>query len=65
MAKQLALRGGLPPSGTIYSKLPDLTVMGRLLDQAEPTKPVLESLGRELQRAAGIRADEPDTADTD
>ena len=51
--------GRPPPHGTVYARLPALTVIGRLLDTAEPESAVLESIGREIQRASGIRADEP------
>jgi Putative DNA-binding domain len=53
------IAGRPPPPGTAYARLPEVTTMGRLLDAAEPSQPVIESLGRELQRAGGMRADEP------
>jgi hypothetical protein len=51
--------GRPPPQGTVYSRLPALTTVDRLLDTAEPSQAVIESIGRELQRAGGVRADEP------
>jgi hypothetical protein len=51
--------GRPPPPGTVYAGLPELTIIGRLLDTAEPSPAVVESIGREIQRAGGRRADEP------
>lgn len=51
--------GRPPPKDTLYAKLPALTEMGRLLDVPELDDEVVNSLRRELQRAAGIRTDEP------
>jgi hypothetical protein len=59
VGQEVRIAGRPPPNGTVYARLPTLTTMGRLLDAAEPNQVVLESLGRELQRAAGFRADEP------
>lgn len=57
---QLArIAGRPPPQGTLYAKLPALTEMGRLLNNAEPDEDIVNSLRRELQRAGGIRVDEP------
>ncbi|HKT83489.1 MAG TPA: ATP-binding protein [Solirubrobacterales bacterium] len=53
------IAGRPPPKGTLYAKLPALTEMGRLLNSAEPSEEIVNSLRRELQRAGGIRTDEP------
>jgi hypothetical protein len=51
--------GRPPPKETLYAKLPAQTAMGRLLDTADPDEDIINSLRRELQRAGGIRTDEP------
>jgi Putative DNA-binding domain len=53
------IAGRPPPEGTLYAKLPTQTEMGRLLNGAEPSEDIVNSLRRELQRAGGIRTDEP------
>jgi hypothetical protein len=53
------IAGRPPPVGTLYAKLPAQTAMGRLLDTAEIDDDIVNSLRRELQRAGGIRTDEP------
>lgn len=53
------IAGRPPPKGTLYAKLPALTEMGRLLNGTEPDEDIVNSLRRELQRAGGIRTDEP------
>jgi hypothetical protein len=51
---------GRPPHGTYqYARLPALTRIDRALESIEPDQAVIESIGRELQRAAGERAHEP------
>lgn len=57
--QEARIAGRPPPKGTLYAKLPAETAMGRLLDAAEPDEKIVNSLQRELQRAAGIRTDEP------
>ncbi len=52
--------GRPPPKGTLYSRLPRRTDMGRLLDTPDPDEETISSLRREVQRAAGIRTDEPE-----
>jgi Putative DNA-binding domain len=59
VGQEVRIAGRPPPNGTVYARLPALTTMGRLLDVAEPSELVIQSLGRELQRAGGLRADEP------
>lgn len=49
-----------PPAGTLYAQLPVSTRMGRVVSVAEPSSDVQASLHRELQRAAGIEAFEPE-----
>ena len=51
--------GRPPPPGTLYARLPALVEMGRLLDGSELDDGIVDSLRRELQRAGGIRVDEP------
>lgn len=51
--------GRRPPQGTIYARLPPRITIDRVLDSTTPDDRVIESIGRELQRAAGVRADEP------
>jgi Schlafen, AlbA_2 len=53
------IAGRPPPKGTLYAKLPERIEMGRLLNDAEPDEEIVNSLRRELQRAGGIRTDEP------
>jgi hypothetical protein len=51
---------GRPPHGTSgYSRLPAFTRIDRALDTIETDNAVIESIGREIQRAGGVRADEP------
>jgi hypothetical protein len=57
--QEARIAGRPPPEGTLYANLPDLTAMGRLLDGTEQDDAVTDSLRRELQRAGGIRTDEP------
>jgi len=52
--------GRPPPQGTIYARLPPEIRIDRDLDSTTPDDAVIESIGRELQRAGGIRADEPE-----
>jgi hypothetical protein len=54
------IEGRPPPKGTLYASLPPLTQMGRLLDTVETDPSIVDSLRRELQRAGGIRTDEPE-----
>lgn len=58
----VSLAGRPPAPGTVYAGLPELTIIGRLLDSAEPNPTVVESIGREIHRAGGRRADEPGQA---
>jgi hypothetical protein len=51
--------GRPPPRAMIYASTPGQFTMGRLLDRIEPDESVVNSLGRELLRAGGERADEP------
>jgi hypothetical protein len=51
--------GRPPPPGTIYARLPPRIRIDRFLDTATPDDRVIESIGRELRRAGGERADEP------
>jgi Putative DNA-binding domain len=48
-----------PPPGTLYAALPKATWMGRTVSVGEPSDDVIDSLGRELHRAAGYFHDEP------
>ena len=57
--QEARVAGRPPPKGTLYAKLPAETAMGRLLDTADPDEDIINSLRRELQRAGGIRTDEP------
>jgi hypothetical protein len=57
--KEIRVAGRVPPQGTLYASLPRRTEMGRLLERGEPDRATVDSLWRELQRAAGIRTDEP------
>jgi hypothetical protein len=51
---------GRPPHRTsAYGQLPGVTRLDRALNAAEPDQAAIESMGRELQRAGGVRADEP------
>lgn len=59
VGQEARVAGRPPPRGTIFSRLPATTTIGRLLDSAEPSQSVIESIGRELQRTGGLRADEP------
>jgi hypothetical protein len=59
VGQQARAAGRPPPPGTLYARLPALTIVGRLLDTAEPDSAVVESIGREIQRSGGRRADEP------
>ncbi len=59
VGQQARAAGRPPPPGTVYARLPELTIIGRLLDSAEPNSTVVESIGREIHRASGRRADEP------
>jgi hypothetical protein len=59
VGQEARIAGRPPPRGSIYAGLPTLTTMSRLLDVVEPDQSTIESIGRELQRAAGRRADEP------
>lgn len=54
-----------PPKGTLFARLPTKTWIGRWVSMGAPAKDVLDSLERELMRAAGRRADEPEPDDGD
>jgi Putative DNA-binding domain len=47
------------PDGTLFSKLPRKVEMSRSLEIGPVGESVIDSLRRELQRAAGVRTDEP------
>jgi len=48
-----------PPRDTLYAALPEATWMGRTVSVGEPSDDVIDSLRRELHRAAGYFDDEP------
>jgi hypothetical protein len=51
--------GRQAPEGTLYVKFPKTVEMSRFLQAEDFDDRIIDSLRRELQRAAGIRADEP------
>ena len=51
--------GTRPPSGTLYAALPKATWLRRTVSVGEPSDDVIDSLQRELHRAAGYFDDEP------
>jgi hypothetical protein len=48
-----------PPAGSMFRGLPAETQIGRWVDVAPPDRAVVDSIARELTRAAGRTADEP------
>jgi hypothetical protein len=49
-----------PPRGTLYVRMPEHTLVGRRTTVAEPDPEMLASVCRELKRAAGREALEPE-----